>query len=172
MRRHGVIVDVSIVPATRDHGGIDEFARDPFILHTSEGTMKVFPMSIMTALGRRIQFSGGGYLRLFTMPIIHHGFRQNHRAGRPVMTYIHPREVNPQQPRLQLPRMKSFKYYVNMDTTEDKLRAMLKTYRFGTVADALAHVKHYDEYQMVDGDIVPMRDVVPRSSRGFAEGVR
>lgn len=166
MRRHGVMVDVSIVPAPRAHGGIDAFVRDPFLLHTDEGTIKVFPMSIMTAMGQRIQFSGGGYLRLFSMPIVHYGFRQNHRAGRPVMTYIHPREVNPQQPRLQLPRMKSFKYYVNMDTTEDKLRAMLKSYCFGTVADALANVTNYDEYEMVDGDIVPVREVVAsRSNR-------
>ena len=170
MRRHGVMVDVSIVPAPRAHGGIDAFARDPFLLHTSEGTIKVFPMSIMTALGQRIQFSGGGYLRLFNMPIVHYGFRQNHRAGRPVMTYIHPREVNPQQPRLQLPRMKSFKYYVNMESTQDKLRAMLQSYRFGTVADALANVKHYDEYTMVDGDIVPLREGVPQRSADLARG--
>ena len=56
-----------------------------------------------------------------------------------------------------------------MDTTEDKLRAMLKSYRFGTVADALAAVTHYDEYEMVDDDIVPMREAVPYRSPGAAE---
>jgi len=170
MRRHGVMVDVSIVPAPRAHGGINAFARDPFILHTGEGTMKVFPMSIMTALGQRIQFSGGGYLRLFSMPIVHYGFRQNHRAGRPVMTYIHPREVNPQQPRLKLPWKRRFKYYVNMETTEAKLRQMLQSYRFGTVADALAQVKHFDEYEMADGDIVPVREAAAHGSADVAQG--
>ena len=125
------------------------------VLHTEAGSLKVFPVSIMSAFGRRVPFSGGGYLRLFTMPMIRYGFRQNHREGRPVMTYIHPREINPQQPRLELPRIKSFKYYVNIDTAEEKLRTLLKTYKFGTVADVLAKIDTYDEYQLVDGDIVP-----------------
>ncbi len=107
LRKHGITVDVSVVPATRDHGGIDGFSRDAFVLHTPEGSMKVFPVSVMTAFGKRVPFSGGGYLRLFNLPIIRYGFRQNHRAGRPVMTYIHPREINPRQPKLQLPALKS-----------------------------------------------------------------
>lgn len=155
LRKHGITVDVSVVPAHRDHGGIDGFSRDPLLLHTEAGSLKVFPVSIMSALGRRVPFSGGGYLRLFTMPMIRYGFRQNHREGRPVMTYIHPREINPQQPRLELPRIKSFKYYVNIDTAEEKLRTLLKTYKFGTVADVLATIDTYDEYQLVNGDIVP-----------------
>ena len=132
LRENGITVDVSVVPAPRDHGGIDGFSRDPILLHTEAGALTVFPLSILSALGRRVPFSGGGYLRLFSMPIIKYGFRQNHRAGRPVMTYIHPREIDPQQPRLELPRMKGFKYYVNIATTEEKLRTLLKTYRFGT----------------------------------------
>jgi polysaccharide deacetylase family protein (PEP-CTERM system associated) len=163
MRRHGVMVDVSIVPARRGNGGIDGFARDPFLLHTHEGAMKVFPMSIMTAFGQRIQFSGGGYLRLFAMPIVHYGFRQNHRAGRPVMTYVHPREVNPQHPRVRLSRLQSFKCYVNTKTTEDKLRQLLKSYRFGTVADALAQIKSYAEYDSVNDDIVPVHQAAHAS---------
>ena len=169
LRRHGVTVDVSIVPATRDHGGIDAFSRDPFLLHTEEGTLKVFPMSIMSVFGRRIQFSGGGYLRLFTTPMIRYGFRQNHRAGRPVMTYIHPREINPRQPRLTLPRMKGFKYYVNIHTTEEKLRMMLKTYRFGTVSDTIAQVKSFPSYQLLNGDIIPADTTICQRPT-FSEG--
>ena len=34
LRELGVEIDVSIVPASRDHGGISGFTRDPFLLHT------------------------------------------------------------------------------------------------------------------------------------------
>src|SRR5690606_39851891 len=34
LRRHGIDVDVSIVPARRDHGGVAGFRRDPFLLRT------------------------------------------------------------------------------------------------------------------------------------------
>ena len=169
LRENGITVDVSVVPAPRDHGGIDGFSRDPILLHTEAGALTVFPLSILSALGRRVPFSGGGYLRLFSMPIIKYGFRQNHRAGRPVMTYIHPREIDPQQPRLELPRMKGFKYYVNIATTEEKLRTLLKTYRFGTVTDTLAGVQSLPDYQLVDGDIVPMGARVPPGADRLAQ---
>ncbi len=133
--------------------------------------MKVFPMSIMTALGQRIQFSGGGYLRLFNMPIVHYGFRQNHRAGRPVMTYIHPREVNPQQPRLQLPRHEKLQVlrehgYDRRQAARDAEELSFR-HRGRRARDTS---RHYDEYEMVDGDIVPMREGVPHSSANLAAG--
>jgi polysaccharide deacetylase family protein (PEP-CTERM system associated) len=172
LRKHGITVDVSVVPAPRDHGGIDGFNRDPIVLHTKTGSLKVFPVSIMSVFGKRVPFSGGGYLRLFTKPVIRYGFQQNHREGRPVMTYIHPREINPQQPRLDLSRLKSFKYYVNIDTAEDKLRWLLRTYRFGTVSEVLATIPTFDEYQLVNGDIVSLSGVSPSRAGDLAAQVR
>ena len=172
LRKHGITADVSVVPARRDHGGIDGFCRDPILLHTETGNLTVFPVSIMSVFGRRVPFSGGGYLRLFTKPVIRYGFRQNHREGRPVMTYIHPREIDPQQPRLELPRLKSFKYYVNIDTAEDKLRWLLKTYKFGTVSEALSTIDTLAEYQLVNDDIVPLTSVAASHAEDFAAQVR
>jgi hypothetical protein len=150
LRRNGILVDVSIVPARRDHGGVDGFSRDPFLLHTDEGDVRCFPVSVMEIAGRAVPFSGGGYLRLFPRMLIDAGCRQNHREGRPVMSYIHPREINPDQPRLDLPRLKAFKYYVNLATTEKKLRKMLSKYRFGTVAETLDDVRDWPEYELTD----------------------
>jgi polysaccharide deacetylase family protein (PEP-CTERM system associated) len=153
LRRNGIEIDVSIVPASRDHGGVDDFTRDPFLLHLDEGDMRCFPVSVMTIAGRTVPFSGGGYLRLFPSSLINAGYRQNHRQGRPGMSYIHPREINPDQPRLSLPRMKSFKYYVNIGTTEAKLRAMLDNFRFSTVSETLETVERWPEYHYIDGDM-------------------
>lgn len=137
LAEEGIRIDVSVVPATRDHGGIEGFGREPFILETGAGDVQVFPVSVMRFAGRTIPFSGGGYLRLFPMPLVHHGFRQNHRRGLPVMAYIHPREINPAQPRIPLPPRKRFKYYVGLASCEGKLRSLLHTYRFGTVSEVL-----------------------------------
>ena len=109
----------------------------------------------MNVLGRTIPFSGGGYLRLFPVPLIKYGYRQNHAEGRPGMSYIHPREINADQPRLQLPRAKYFKYYVGIRSAEEKLRKMLNTFRFSTVSDVIAHVERFPEYRLTDGDLVP-----------------
>lgn len=144
MRRHGITTDISIVPAKRDHGGIAGFPRDPFTMVTEAGDVVCFPVSVMNLAGRTIPFSGGGYLRLFPLALMKAGFAQNHAVGRPGMSYIHPREVNPAQPRLPRPPVwkpaalaKYLKYYVNLASTRPKLGALLREYRFGTVAEVL-----------------------------------
>lgn len=137
LRENGIEVDVSIVPARRDHGGIDGFVRDPFNLRTEFGDIVVYPVSVLNFAQKTIPFSGGGYLRLFPLSLVRYGFRQNMRAGRPCMLYIHPREVNVNQPRLQLPKIKYFKYYVGVNSVQDKLRSLLHTYHFTTVSEVL-----------------------------------
>ncbi|MBX3402729.1 MAG: polysaccharide deacetylase family protein [Phycisphaeraceae bacterium] len=164
LRKHGIEVDVSIVPAARDHGGVEGFTRDPFLLRIPGGhpfgpaqptSMKCWPVSVMDVLGRTTPFSGGGYLRLFPMSLVRAGYRQNHRAGRPGMSYIHPREIDPDQPRLKLPWRKYFKYYVGIKGCEGKLRSVLNTYRFTTIAEVIASVRRWPEYELVGGDIRP-----------------
>ena len=155
MRQHGITTDISVVPAQRDHGGIADFPRDPFLLETTAGDIRCFPVSVMTILGRRIPFSGGGYMRLFPQSLIHRGFRENHAQGRPGMSYIHPREINPDQPRLERPpfwnakeSVKYLKYYINLGTTRRKLADMLRTFRFGTVREVLAGQVGLQRYRL------------------------
>ena len=162
LRKHGIEVDVSIVPAARDHGGVEGFTRDPFLLHVPAAhglampsTMKCWPVSVMDFMGKTMPFSGGGYLRLFPMGLVKAGYRQNHAAGRPGMSYIHPREIDPEQPRLKLPWKKYFKYYVGIKGCEGKLREVLKSFKFTTIAEVLAGVKSWPEYELRDGDIRP-----------------
>lgn len=153
LKRNGIDIDVSIVPARRDHGGVDGFTRDPFTLDTPAGQMRCLPVSVMRLAGRTVPFSGGGYLRLFPMSLVKAGFRQNHREGRPAMSYIHPREIDADQPRLQLPRLKYFKYYVNLSATLGKLRELLRTFRFTTIAEVVGSIQRWEAYELVDGDI-------------------
>lgn len=155
LRRHGITTDISVVPARRDHGGVAGFPRDPFVMETTAGDLRCFPVSVMTVAGRRIPFSGGGYLRLFPMSLVESGFRENHRQGRPGMAYIHPREINPRQPRFEKPpvwrpveRLKYLKYYVNLDSTHDKLARLLRTFRFTTVRDVLARRTNWPRYRI------------------------
>jgi hypothetical protein len=52
--------------------------------------------------------------------------------------YIHPWEIDPDQPRLQAGWLGRFRHYRNLDKTEARLRALLSEFRFGTLA-ALLH---------------------------------
>jgi len=150
----GFTADISIVPARRAHGGVSDFEQDPFWLRTSGGEIAVYPVSVMRLGGRAVPFSGGGYLRMFPLSLVRHGFAQNHREGRPVMTYIHPREIDPRQPRLKLPATKSFKYYVGIAGCADKLRRLLREYRFASVAEVLRAHPPRESREYRDGEIV------------------
>jgi peptidoglycan-N-acetylglucosamine deacetylase len=150
LRRHGITVDLSIVPARRDHGGMTSFTREPCIIRTTEGDIRCIPNPVMTLLGRRVPFAGGGYLRLFPQWLLAAGFTENHSVNRACVTYIHPRETNVSQPRLPRPPLwrpretiKYQKYYVNLYTTAAKLRFLLARFRFGPVKDLLPHVRHW-----------------------------
>jgi len=150
LRRHGIAVDLSIVPARRDHGGMTSFTREPCIIRTTEGDIRCIPNPVMTLLGRRVPFAGGGYLRLFPQWLLAACFTENHGVDRACVTYIHPRETNVSQPRLPRPPLwrpretiKYQKYYVTLYTTAAKLRFLLARFRFVPLKDLLPHVRHW-----------------------------
>lgn len=62
----GIERDASIFPAQRDFGGFDQFPTDsPTIINYNGISVKEFPISLTSLLGRKVAFSGGGYFRLF-----------------------------------------------------------------------------------------------------------
>lgn len=154
LREVGFSIDVSIVPAPRDNGGVIGFQRDPLVLEMEQGEMVVFPVSVMEIAGKSTQFSGGGHLRAFPTPLINYGFKQNHDQGRVVMAYIHPREVNPDQPRIKsIPWKKKFTAYYGLNSVCRKLHAMMDTYEFHTVSDAVKTFQSLPHYKMVGDEI-------------------
>ena len=134
----GLRYDASLFPARRGHGGYP----CPMEAHSFTGApsgrpMPELPMSVMRLAGVRMPFSGGGYLRLLPPRLIRHGFRQLNRQGIPVVVYLHPRDFAPDCPRVPMPPQRRFKCYVGLDGTKDKLRMLLRHYRFDTCAAVL-----------------------------------
>lgn len=50
------------------------------------------------------------------------------KENRPVVFYIHPREIDPNHPRLPMSLKRRFKSYVNLLTTERKINKILDTF--------------------------------------------
>ncbi|HET6198773.1 MAG TPA: XrtA system polysaccharide deacetylase [Candidatus Acidoferrales bacterium] len=131
----GYAYDSSIFPAKRGHGGWDASPLGPYTTVASAGEIAEFPISVASVLGQRMCFSGGGYLRLFPYPVISRMAARIESAGRPVIFYIHPREIDPQHPRLKMNAYRRFKSYVNLDSTEGKVRRILGEFSCGTFAE-------------------------------------
>lgn len=134
----GLVYDASLFPAPRGHGGYPcpqqphAFRRAP-----SGRPMTELPMSVMRFGPLKLPFSGGGYMRLLPLSVIRRGFRSFHRAGLPVVIYLHPRDFAPDCPRVPMPLHRRFKCYVGLDTTQHKLESLLREYRFDTCASVL-----------------------------------
>jgi polysaccharide deacetylase family protein (PEP-CTERM system associated) len=121
----GYQYDSSVFPAAHGHGGMREGRRDP---HRITDGLLEFPITVADLMGKPMCFFGGGYLRLFPYWLIRRMSKQVLAEGRPVVFYIHPREIDPQHPRLPMSRKRQFKSYVNLETTETKVRRILQDF--------------------------------------------
>jgi len=135
IREAGFLYDSSVFPAKRGHGGIIDFKLEPHEINTPHGVLLEIPQSVVEICGKRVSFFGGGYLRISPIPLIKWGISKLQKEGRPAVIYIHPREVDPEHPRLALKLHRRFKSYVNLHSTIPKLHWLCENYRFQLMKD-------------------------------------
>lgn len=134
----GFMYDSSVFPASRFFvGGMKEANLSPFRLDLSNGTIVEFPISVVKIFGFRICFFGGGYLRLFPYWMIKHFSKKVEAESRPIVFYVHPREIDPKHPRLKTSLLRSFLNYYNIKSTERKIMNILKDFNFVTFNELL-----------------------------------
>jgi polysaccharide deacetylase family protein (PEP-CTERM system associated) len=134
----GYQYDSSVFPAPRGHGGMKQGRRDPHPVGDN-GSLFEVPITVADLLGKPVCFFGGGYLRLFPYWLVRRMAHQVLAEGRPVVFYIHPREVDPAHPRLPMNRTRRFKSYVNLDTTETKVRHILQDFPVTTFKNVISN---------------------------------
>ncbi|MEZ4451468.1 MAG: polysaccharide deacetylase family protein [Nannocystaceae bacterium] len=146
----GYRYDSSVFPAAHGHGGLRSARTEPHWRAYPSGVLGEFPITVAEVVGRRMCFFGGGYLRLFPYAAIRHMARQVAAEGRPVIFYVHPREIDPEHPRLPMSLPRRFKSYVNLRTTEGKLSRILADFPLTTFreyldrhGDTLAHERFH-----------------------------
>jgi polysaccharide deacetylase family protein (PEP-CTERM system associated) len=133
----GYEYDSSVFPGVRQHGGMVGASRMPHLVRTESGLIMEFPISVVDAAGRALCFFGGGYLRLFPYPVIRQMAHRVIRESRPVVFYIHPREIDPHHPRLPMPIHRRFKSYVNLRSTKGKIQKLMSDFSFVTFQEFL-----------------------------------
>jgi polysaccharide deacetylase family protein (PEP-CTERM system associated) len=133
----GYVYDSSVFPTERGHGGLPGAPPEPHVVRTAAGPLVEFPISVASVGGRRVCFFGGGYLRIFPYPVVRRMAGQVRREGRPVVFYVHPREVDRDHPRLPMKLTRRFKSYVNLRTTEAKIVRLLEDFPVTTFASYL-----------------------------------
>ena len=167
----GIKYDCSVFPAQHAHGGMPSYgAPVPSLIKHGDTTIKEFPVSTKTIMGKKIIFSGGGYFRLVPYYFLKSwsaecvsGYK-NHMVSRiwhdedgnvmmgedglPVtrdvgylLSYIHPRDLDGGQPMLEgLPLNRKFKSYVGTKGAAEKLLRYLKDFKFTDVRTAAENI--------------------------------
>ena len=131
--------DSSVFPAKRGHGGLRTDQLAPFFVRSPSGGLIEFPITVAKILGVPICFFGGGYLRLFPVSLIEAMTSRVLEERRPVVFYIHPREVDPSHPRLPMSLGRRFKSYVNLKATETKIKGLLRRFPMTTFRSFIAN---------------------------------
>lgn len=138
----GYTYDSSVFPAPRGHGGMKSDHLGPYVIETKSGKLLEFPITVTKIAGRALCFFGGGYLRLAPYPVIRNMTRKVLAEKRPVIFYVHPREIDPNHPRLAMGFIRRFKSYVNLRTTEKKIRRLAADFSLTTFEDFISEYYH------------------------------
>lgn len=135
LAEEGFAYDSSIFPVHHPTYGILGFAAGPATLDLGGGRSLVeFPLTT-TRVGRwNLPVAGGAYLRLLPAPVFRWGFRRAIRAGTPAVLYLHPWEIDPDQPRLEVDWKVRIRHYRNLDRVEARLQRLLDETVFDTMA--------------------------------------
>jgi polysaccharide deacetylase family protein (PEP-CTERM system associated) len=139
LEQAGYTYSSSVFPAPRGHGGWSGANCDPHLAPGTAGLIE-FPVTTVQVLHQRFCAFGGGYLRLLPAWFVLSMARTACRQGRLLTFYLHPRELDPEQPRLPMNWRRRFKCYVNLDTTEAKLCRLLDTFAFVRFCDLVPQV--------------------------------
>jgi polysaccharide deacetylase family protein (PEP-CTERM system associated) len=133
LEEEGFLYDSSIYPIHHDRYGLPDFPR---FCHRplDDGRLVEIPLSTVRLAGWNVPVAGGGYFRLFPYAVTRWAVRHlNEKEGQPAIVYLHPWEVDHDQPRMNGSWLSRFRHYNNLEKTEPRLRLLLKEFRFDTL---------------------------------------
>ncbi|ABL00076.1 XrtA system polysaccharide deacetylase [Pelobacter propionicus] len=146
----GFCYDSSIFPVYHDTYGIPDAPRFPHVITRQSGSIAEFPLTTYPlkcgSREYRLPIAGGGYLRLFPAHLLRRCIAAiNERENQPAVLYFHPWEIDPDQPRIKAGFKSRFRHYLNLNSTEGKLRHIIGNARFGTMESVLRTVEQNSE---------------------------
>jgi polysaccharide deacetylase family protein (PEP-CTERM system associated) len=151
----GYSYDSSIFPIRHDRYGIPPSARHPYVIRRPGGALIEAPGSTTQMGPLNLPIGGGGYFRILPYAWTRWGIdRVNAVEQRAAIFYLHPWEIDPEQPRLHAGLLGSFRHYRNLDQTASRLRRLLAEFRFAPLATVLNETSSL-------GDQLPLAAALP-----------
>lgn len=135
----GYSYDSSLFPKRVNHGGIDGANFAPYKINDN---FIEFPITLINTYRGNKCFFGGGYLRHTKYSKIKEMSQKVIKEGRPVVFYIHPREIDTKHPKLKMPLIRYIKSYGYLKTTEEKLKNIARDFELTNFRDFINNEFH------------------------------
>jgi polysaccharide deacetylase family protein (PEP-CTERM system associated) len=143
----GYRYDSSVYPIHHDRYGIPSAPRHPHVMRRERGSLLEVPGSTVQIGRLNLPIGGGGYFRILPYGWTRWGIaRVNRIEQRPTVFYLHPWEIDPDQPRLPASALARFRHYRHLDRTETRLRRLLSDFRFGSIRQLIAGLPSTEQW--------------------------
>ena len=133
LERAGLIYDSSEFPIRTPLFG----EKGASLLPYREGKILRVPVTVLTLGPLRMPFASGAFFRLMPLWLIQYGLSKSARAGNPPMIVLHPRELDPEHPRLPLKSWEGKIHYFALESTIPKLSQILGRFEWQTVIETI-----------------------------------
>jgi len=134
----GFKYDSSIFPIRHDRYGIPDAEPLPHKLKTPKGNDIVeFPLTTSNIFGIKVPAAGGGYFRLYPYAFSKYLLSKVQRNNKPIVFYLHPWEIDHEQPKVKASALSTFRHYNNLHKCEQRLENLLEDFSFATMSEVL-----------------------------------
>lgn len=134
----GYLYDASIFPIHHDRYGIPDAERHVHRIDRRAGTLIELPASTVRVCGVNLPIAGGGYFRMLPYAWTRWGIDRVNRVERePVVFYVHPWEIDPEQPRFEAGAVTRVRHYTGLGSTVSRLERMMSDFEFDSIAALL-----------------------------------
>jgi polysaccharide deacetylase family protein (PEP-CTERM system associated) len=129
----GIMIDSSVFPLRNGSYGMQRAANFP----SRWGPLWEFPLTLPTYARLRLPLSGGFYSRFFPLSWTLGGIGRVRASGHRPLFYVHPWELDPDQPRHSGPRFRTARHYHRIRHGEGIVTKVLAECRWGTLRAGL-----------------------------------
>ena len=136
----GHVYDSSLFPILRPGYGYPEAPPIPHVIQTQSGQICEFPLLTTVIAGVRVPAAGGAYFRHLPYSLVQRALREHERTQLPGMFYIHPWEVDVDQPRIRASTFASVRHYRGLKKTLPRLRRLTREFSFCSVEKRLPDI--------------------------------
>jgi len=134
LKDEGYEFDSSIFPINfHNRYGFTDCATSPF--RWQNGLIEI-PLAVYRVANIALPLAGGGYFRLLPYAYFKFFLKRLNRNNQSFTFYLHPWELDPDQPRVRLPLGYRFRHYVNLKSTQRCLGRLIEDFKCDTISAA------------------------------------